>query len=146
MNDQYREELEVIRKTNNGFIRPQEVVEFARDPKTALHEAFEWDDSSAAESYRLMQARAIIRVCVIIEPTKSEKVKAYVSLMHDRHNEGGYRAMVEVMNDEMLKDQLLSDALKELQTFQRKYAKLRDVVMLGPIFNILDDQQKAIAG
>jgi hypothetical protein len=133
-----KEELEILCKQNNGFLRPQEVVEFARNPDTALHTQFEWDDGAAAEKYRLAQARAIIRVAVIVNPDNQESVRAYVSLTDERDENGGYRALAEVLSDEILKDKMLSDALKDLQTFQRKYNRLKDIAEIGIILDAID--------
>lgn len=42
-------------------LTPGEVVTAARDPESPLHDMFEWDDGKAAESWRLEQARGLIR-------------------------------------------------------------------------------------
>ena len=49
--DVYRE-LNSIRRKRNNVLRPRDVVEFARNPKTALHREFEWDDEAVAMHYR----------------------------------------------------------------------------------------------
>ena len=133
-----REELETIREKGNGFLRPQEVVEYARNPDTALHSHFEWDDDEAAEKYRLVQARALIRVVVTVEPNTSEKIRAYVSLMDDRHKEGGYRVMAKVIDDVMLTDKLMEDAFKELSSFRRKYNILRSITGISGIMDAIN--------
>lgn len=138
MNDMVKQELEIIRNENGGFLHPAKVVEYARDENTALHECFEWDDTEAAEKYRLAQARAVIRVCVVVEENTSQPVRTYVSLRTDR-KEGGYRAMVDVVNDEVLKERLLADALKELAYFKRKYETLTTVAELGAVFKVIDE-------
>lgn len=43
-----------------GQITPTDVVDAARDPASPLHGHFEWDDSAAAEEWRLAQARTLI--------------------------------------------------------------------------------------
>jgi hypothetical protein len=43
-----------------GVLTPENIVEAARSKKSVLHKAFEWDDSIAAEHYRLQQARTLI--------------------------------------------------------------------------------------
>lgn len=45
----WKRELEIIREKHGGTIRPEDVVEFAKDPSTALHECFEWNDRKAAK-------------------------------------------------------------------------------------------------
>ena len=44
---------------------PREILEKGRDPKTELHKCFEWDDTVAAEKYRIQQARQIV-CCLVI--------------------------------------------------------------------------------
>lgn len=53
-------ELEVIRE-RDGLITPPAVVESARPDSSPLHHHFEWDDTEAAHSFRLSQARGLIR-------------------------------------------------------------------------------------
>lgn len=139
MNKQCRMEMEELRKKNNGFLRPQDVVEFARNEQTELHNCFEWDNSTAAAKYRLQQAMALIRFTVIVEPVTSERTRAYVSLTSDRNSEGGYRAIVDILNDEALKELMLQEALKELASFQKKYSVLRTIAELGGIFTAIED-------
>jgi hypothetical protein len=61
-------ELETIRRNAGGVLRPEDVVSFAADPDTELHSRFEWDDTEAAQQYRLWQARQLIRVTVTVLP------------------------------------------------------------------------------
>jgi hypothetical protein len=55
------DELETIRLGHEGKLRPPDVVEAARPKEAILHPLFEWDNSLAAEQYRLHQARNVIR-------------------------------------------------------------------------------------
>lgn len=132
-----KNELEAIRRAAGGLLKPQDVVERAKDPNSALHDHFEWDDSQAAEKYRLQQARDMISVVVEMMPNGADTIRTYVSLSDERGPNGGYRHIVEVMNDEAMRETLLRDALKELQAFQRKYDKLKDCVGIGPVFSAI---------
>lgn len=133
-----KEELEFIRQSNGGFLRPHDVVEYARNPETKLHERFTWDDSEAAEKWRLAEARAIIRVVVSVNEQTSEKVRAFVSLVQDRNQDGGYRAMVEVLDDEALTSAMMQDAFNELLAFKTKYQKLQELTQLSGVFNAIE--------
>lgn len=120
----------------DGKILPHEVVEAARNPESPLHPHFEWDDSAAAESYRLEQARRLIRVHVVVSDTPtSATVRAFVSLTPDRKTGGGYRPISKVLDDVQMRKQLLKDALAELETFRRKYERLRE---LAPVLRAID--------
>lgn len=134
----FQKELEIIRQKNKGLLRPRDVVDYARDPNTALHERFEWDDSVAAEAYRLERARDLIKVVVIMNPRTEEKVKAYVSLPQDRNPDGGYRALVDVLSDKALSEQMLQDALNEIERFRRRYEALENAIEMRELFIAID--------
>lgn len=138
-NEQRLHELEFIRsRSADGILQAEDVVEFARDERTALHAEFEWDDSVAAHQHRLEQARKIIRltVTVIDSPAGQQTVRMYASCDSDRVQPGGgYRSLVDVMSNDDLRDQLLHAALRDLRTVRRKYQQLRE---LNPIFRAID--------
>lgn len=46
---------------DNGRLMPQDVVNAARNRRSPLNPFFEWDDSVAAQRYRLQQASLLIR-------------------------------------------------------------------------------------
>jgi hypothetical protein len=54
-----RDELQAL--VNDGRLNPDDVVDAARNPNSSLHSYFTWDDTEAAASYRLQEARALIR-------------------------------------------------------------------------------------
>ena len=119
------EELHRISDKNGGLLLPQHVVREARNPRSVLHSRFEWDNTKAAEEHRLWQARQLISICVEIIPGTSELTQAYVSVSSDRAAGGGYRATVQVLSDTDLRRQFLQDALAELNTFQKKFARIK---------------------
>lgn len=132
-------ELEVIRSRSKGRLNPKDVVDFARKSSTALHKYFEWDDSKAAEKYRLRQATHIIQVSVIVSEETGEKVRAFVSLSTDRKKGSGYRHINDVLDDSQLTAILLEDAKKELESFRRKYTQLRKLAELSGLFDEIDE-------
>ncbi len=79
-----REQLAEIRQ-RRGVLTAAVVLDEARDPAHPLHDRFEWDDSAAAERYRLEQARNIIRSARIVyrDPTETSpagNIRAYHSV------------------------------------------------------------------
>jgi len=54
-------ELKCMAVKRSGILTPSAVVDEARPEDSPLHAAFEWDDSIAAEKYRLEQARRLLR-------------------------------------------------------------------------------------
>ena len=135
------DELMFIKDQNNGFIDPVVVVEFARNENTALHNRFEWDDTEAAEKYRVWQARMIIRMELVVIPETGKKdklVRSFVSLVSDRKAEQdkGYRFMVDVLSDTDLRGRLLNEARKDMLIFRRKYSQLTE---LAKVFAAIDE-------
>jgi hypothetical protein len=88
-----RDELELIRKRNpDGLLVPEEVVEYARNPNTALHARFVWDDTEAARRYRVEQARGIIRFEMTVMRATNKPIRAYV-----RVKPAGYSEITQVL-------------------------------------------------
>lgn len=124
----YREALEEIAAKNNGILRPADVVNEARNPENILHRAFEWDDTVAAEAYRLEQAKELIRVQVVVIGDNPEPVRAFVNLgCYRGTDDGGYRLTARVLNDSELLAELMKDAAMELVTFERKYSRITEL-------------------
>jgi hypothetical protein len=91
-----KEVIEEIRDLENkkGQITPVAVLDAARDESSSLHAFFQWDDSVAAEKYRIDQARTlIVRVQIMItvehttikaptyvrDPTQDSSLSGYVT-------------------------------------------------------------------
>lgn len=124
-------ELERIRIENGGLLIAEQVVEVAKDEDNPLHKYFQWDDTEAAHAYRLSQARQLISAMVTLIPNVKRPVVAYVSLRADRqYPEGGYHALVDVLSDREQREELLSEALDDLRTWERKYKILNELSII----------------
>ena len=126
--DQIRQELERIRKANRGVLNPADVVDFARDPNTALHSRFVWDDSEAAQQYRLVQAREVIRFTITVVENKSTPM--YVSLREERNKGVSYMSIEDVLRDSDKTRTMLNQALSEIEGWQRRYETLAELARL----------------
>lgn len=73
----------------DGVLTPSAVVDAARNPNSSMHAQFEWDDSEAAEAYRLQQARALIRR-VKVEVVRTDETVVRVPSF-TRASPSGYR-------------------------------------------------------
>ena len=73
------DELERIRIANGGQLDAKQVVEEARPGGAPLHAAFNWDDSTAAELWRIREARHLIQsVRILVVGSKTER--AFVNI------------------------------------------------------------------
>jgi len=131
-------ELELI-YGNHGTLDPATVVAFARaNRSSALHGRFDWDNTRAAEKYRLWQARDLITE-VEVTHADGRARQCYVSLMTMR-GRGGYRSMVDVLSVADERAQLLAMALSELE---RTTAKYRDLVELAKTRGAISEARRA---
>jgi hypothetical protein len=111
-------------------------VEFAKNPDTAWHIKFQWDNEKAGHEHRLQQARHFIKVFVDVEDVGGSALEyqVYVSLESDRKT-GGYRATREVLSDEDLKNQLLMQAKRDMLYWKNRY---RTLEVLAPVFRAIE--------
>lgn len=137
-------ELQVIQRQHGG-LEPQVVVEKAKNPRSALHKHFEWDDSEAAKEYRIHQARNLIRaVEVIIQPVQDRPpitTRAFISVVQ-QNNEGRiYLPIERVMSDPNYRRQTIERAMAELDVWEEKYRNLRE---LAEIFQAIQRTREKV--
>ena len=118
---QAKQELEALRFADpEHLLKAEDVVSTARQPGSALHPHFEWDDGVASHQYRLQQARVLIRTVYVLNAQDLQQVPktVYVSLHTDQKRPGGgYRAVDEVLADDVLREEWRQTALWELQAW-----------------------------
>lgn len=123
------ETLEKIRAENDGVIRPQTVVELAKNPKHPLHPAFEWSDTKAAAKYRIAQARRLIACTVVVQHPShrsSQARLAYVSIGTPQAG-SGYVEAREAMDHEEVRKRILLDAYRQLQAWHNRFKHLKEL-------------------
>lgn len=122
---QVGEELERIRSTS-GELTPAHVVEAARSEDSPLHSAFEWDDTQAAQNYRLAQARRVLGSVRVVNGPTQTIVPAFVSV---RKPEKGrtWIPTVDAMSDEQLRARVLDDIRQFIESLERRYAHFAEV-------------------
>lgn len=126
--DLVKEELLRIAKRRNGLLKTHDVLQEAAKEESPLHPHFQWDDSVAAQEYRLWQARQLITIHVECIAGSDDEYQVFVSLTPDRKLKGGgYRTMVSVLNDKQLRSQLLEDARADMLRFRQKYSQLKEL-------------------
>lgn len=83
-----------------GDIRPSTVIAEAKPKKSPLHPVFQWDDSKAAEQYRLWQARSMVRsICIKVSDDTEPMQAFYHVTIEDEGAEGAYRSAAVVVSD-----------------------------------------------
>jgi hypothetical protein len=121
-------------------ITPQALIQWAQKHKrSALYKSFEWDDSIAAAQYRIVQARAFMRLVVTVVDQSPHTVRAFVSLQGDRGSVG-YRSTAEVMGDDNLRAQMIDQFLDDMRRSEIRYRKIEE---LAKVFEAIDEVRKS---
>lgn len=118
----------------DGEITRESVLEKARDENSELHKCFEWDDTIAAEKYRLVQAGEILRFIVYEEDERPED-RPEIKVFHITERSEGYKPIKFIVKHEDEYQRLLKNAWAELRAFKRKYACLEE---LREILDMID--------
>ena len=131
--------LQAMEGRHDG-LTAEDVVADAKRKRSLLHAYFEWDDTAAAAEYRLEQARHLMRnVSIVIEGREDkEPVRAFVRLASNTH----YRSLSIVLGDDEMRDDFLAQAMRELRSWQRRYA---DYAELAEVFAAIGVTEKEMA-
>jgi len=139
-----KSELTRIAAHYNGVLNPRQVVEAARDESHALHGEFCWDDSEAADRYRIAQAGALIRrvsYTITRQDPKTKEIRltttrAYQSRPSMRSADGGYEDVNAIVSDEEKRQEMLRQVMSELAAYRRRYDAL---VELRSVWAAIDE-------
>lgn len=141
----YRVPAETVGRTleqieaRDGYISKEAFLEESRPVESPTHPLFEWNDSKAAEKYRLIQSKTIInnlRIEVVSDDAEPKVVKAFVNVADGKqHARAKYIRMEVAVSDDKSRGILYRNALAELGAFRRKYKELRG---LEQIFDAID--------
>lgn len=115
-------------------VTPEEVLEQARNNvDSELHKCFEWDDSKAAEKFRLSQARQIIQF-LVVKPEKKEEPQIRVfQITTETNNYQPIRMFLEQPDEYKA---LLQRAKNELSALKTRYKTLSE---LEKVFEAIDE-------
>jgi len=134
-NEILRSALLAIAARHHGHCSPHDIVDAAADPRSPLHREFEWDDSEAAQMYRLAQAGALVRrvkLTIVREDPVTRKVKikttrALHSRPSQRNRAGGYETVGDILSDPPKRAELLETLLRELAAYRKRYADFSEL-------------------
>lgn len=132
------ERLEQLRNAFKGRLRPVDVLADARQAESPLHTAFEWDDTAAAEQYRLEQAGQLIRSVHVIydETTQKGPVRAFVHVLQSGDEDRTFTSIAHAMQTPDLREQVIARAMAEVKAWRKRY---KDYEELASIFDAIDD-------
>jgi flagellar basal body rod protein FlgC len=126
-------ELEKLTKKGRGVLTPRAVVEAARNPESALHDRFTWDDDKAADQWRLEQARQLIRSVTvdIVRSRVTINAVAYVPQADKKSAKAqGYRRTTDVADSEVLARATMAAELKAARAYLARAETLAEALGL----------------
>lgn len=119
-------------------ITPEELLEKARNESTELHKCFTWEDSEAAEKWRIHEARRIIQTLVIrveeteVQPQRefrllqpSSEPKVYQPIQFFARNQDEYEKLLERAKDELRR---FKERYKEISELENVILAIEEVV------------------
>jgi hypothetical protein len=127
LNKDQLHELEMLRVQVGGELKPDDVVEFARSNNTALHSAFEWDDTEAAVKYRMQQAGQVIRVAVTMLPRPDGALIPVRAYVYDQ-TRAVYALTQAVVQDDVRAEVLLKQMRAEIHRVTARYRRYAELV------------------
>lgn len=118
-----------------GTLTAENLVDANRPETAPLHKEFEWNDTEAAEKWRVHQARHIINSIVVVteEDKKDSVVRCFFKVEQQTAN---YESIATIVRNEDKYKSLLETAMRELVAFERKYATLQE---LAPVFKAIEE-------
>lgn len=121
--------------SRDGVLTCEAVVDAARAKSSPLHDCFTWDDSRAAERYRLIEAgRLIATVRIEYTPKKAAQVvytPAFIPTGTNSEGKREYFPVEEVTRNDFLKSKALADARSEMEGTRSRYSHLVDLMELS---------------
>lgn len=113
---------------NKGIeVTPEAVLEASRDPSSPTHAEFEWNDTVAAEKYRVEQARLLIahvRIVRVDNKPGEYKERGFVPVPGGR---SVYVPLQTALGKEEYKEHLLKQARGDVEVFLAKYRRLEEL-------------------
>lgn len=124
-------------------LTPEDVVSDAQLANSPLHDYFEWDDTVAANGYRDHQARYLLRNINVVVTSQGHEHE--VRFLHAVKVEDArrYIAVNIVLEQPDLHSQIIEEALRQLQAWQRKYREYKD---LHPVVSAIETALAQLPG
>jgi hypothetical protein len=122
--------LQAIRD-EHGTLTPALVVEAAANPDHPLHNRFEWDDTAAAQQWRLTQASSLLRVVKMPASESGPRdLRAFVAVKGADTHRADYVPTGEALADTFTRQLVLRDMEREWKTLRRRYAHMSEFAAL----------------
>ena len=127
-------------EARDGEVTKEAFLEASRPEDSPTHKCFEWDDSVAAEKYRLNQAYHVILDLEVSVEEKTSPSPAFVNVIQKTSSESAkYKSLAVAMSDDEMRINVIRNALAEFKSVEKKYDHLME---LSGIFTAIDSAER----
>ena len=110
-------------------VTPKQMVDYARqNPESELHKCYTWDDTEAAEKWRIQESRFIMCNLVItkVDDEENRELTTFRVFYQTGVNDEGYKPLTMILEKPDERQALINKAYREAQAFAEKYRTLKD--------------------
>lgn len=127
-------------ENSDAGLTAQSLVDASRPKDAPMHNDFEWNDSIAAEKFRNHQAGVLIASLEVIftEAEDAQPTRGYVSF---KTEDKTFESIETVLLDVEKTNALFEMAMRELESFKRKYANLTEFKRLFDEINAIKERR-----
>lgn len=115
--------VEELEKISSDAITPEQVLNVARNENSILHNLFEWNDSVAAEKYRIIQAQQMLVKITYVEDENDTPKRYYHNVTYSSHE---YHPVDFIYTHEDSYELLKKRAYDYLQSAISKYETVKE--------------------
>jgi hypothetical protein len=130
---------EIIEVKDKYGLTAENLLRKAQDSSSELHKHFEWDNSTAAHRFRLIQAAYIINSVSVKVEGKDTPAFEYVTINRARE----FKDNVEIMSNETLRKQILDRAITYANSWKETYERY-NYGELKPIISSINRVKKEV--
>lgn len=148
VNEEIKAALIELAESAGGVLRPDDVIEAAKDKKSPLHGCFEWDKDAAAMEHWRDTARTLIRSVRVVIHNQTTTLRApyFVRDPEADSKDQGYVALTSVRSDSEKARELLVDEFARAASSLRRAKEIAKALHMedqveGLIHGVLDLRQ-----
>lgn len=136
--------VEQIEETE-GKVTSEKLLDVAKDPDSPIHNMFEWDDTKAAEKYRLSTSAHIInglRVVVKTSEGEEKKLSAFVSVkVVSKKERTEYINVIDALENKNTRAVVMERMKNDMKSFIGRYELYEEVAgVISAMQEVLNGQ------
>ena len=133
---------EIMRIKEEDTLTAESIIKHAKKKNNPLHDLFNWDDTEAANLWRLHQSRMFVNEIRVIIEEKEYYAFENVSVVVGETPSRVYMERSEILDDSFLRKQMITKAYDALKYWEEQYKSYEE---FNPVFNairVMDKQMK----